>query len=305
MRLWFDKKHLSITAFPKIELPKFTTIVGLNGSGKTHLLQAIANGSIPNSISSIDANGMPSPDASQIKLITQTAEKLASPAYRPQDLTDPMEMMEPVARYEETRTGILRPFRQRLEEISDGAIGKCLQTGEDPWILGVIELSARTGIDTAEITQVFNDAEAQLRPSERVSPMLRGGMSNPLMALQYAADIADKLGRSILEVQTEHLRLFNKWGTSEQFSLNLALVFGNYRDAWARNTLLRVHGKSASAYLDDEEFNTQFGMPPWDEINQALQDFALPYEVTVPDCSDRGPVTVSLGSGPIDLLEVA
>jgi ABC-type cobalamin/Fe3+-siderophores transport system ATPase subunit len=46
MRLEFVSPYLSIEAFPSIDLPPFTVISGLNGVGKTHLLQAITQGKI-------------------------------------------------------------------------------------------------------------------------------------------------------------------------------------------------------------------------------------------------------------------
>jgi hypothetical protein len=41
MKLSFASPFLSIQSFPTIDLPPFTLITGVNGAGKTHLLQAI------------------------------------------------------------------------------------------------------------------------------------------------------------------------------------------------------------------------------------------------------------------------
>ena len=41
MKLKFTQPHISITKFNDVELPKFVVLTGVNGSGKTHLLQAI------------------------------------------------------------------------------------------------------------------------------------------------------------------------------------------------------------------------------------------------------------------------
>ncbi len=46
MRLSFLKIHKSIASFPEIELPNFVVLTGVNGAGKSHLLEAIDNGSI-------------------------------------------------------------------------------------------------------------------------------------------------------------------------------------------------------------------------------------------------------------------
>jgi ABC-type uncharacterized transport system ATPase component len=45
MKLEFRKEHKSITTFNPIELESFTILTGFNGSGKSHILESIKNGS--------------------------------------------------------------------------------------------------------------------------------------------------------------------------------------------------------------------------------------------------------------------
>jgi predicted ATPase len=44
--LIYQKDHLSITQFNPIDIPDFTILTGINGAGKSHLLQAIENRSV-------------------------------------------------------------------------------------------------------------------------------------------------------------------------------------------------------------------------------------------------------------------
>ncbi len=295
MQLQFRRQHLSIAAFPPVALPQLAIIVGLNGSGKSHLLQAIANGAIANSVEELNIQKPPMPDHSPIRLIVHgTPQPLFGPYVSDAGQRNPM---EPGAMYEQIRSTILKPFRERLDEISAGAIGGCLVAGEDLWRVGAAELSNRTAIGQAEIEAVFVEAENQLRQPRPV-PQGRGGgvlYPNEPMLFTSAVAVADRLGRAMLEIQSEHLRLFNRWGEADQFSFNLAPVFGNYRDAWSRNKLLGLAGRdAAAASLTDEDFTAQFGPPPWDEINKTLNEFSLPYEVAAPDMADRSQVTVQL-----------
>src|SRR5215218_10340681 len=46
MKLTFQSPHMSIVEFPPTELPSFTLLTGLNGSGKTHFLKSLAGGHI-------------------------------------------------------------------------------------------------------------------------------------------------------------------------------------------------------------------------------------------------------------------
>lgn len=41
MKLIFKEKHLSIDNFINVELPDFTVLTGINGAGKSHLLESI------------------------------------------------------------------------------------------------------------------------------------------------------------------------------------------------------------------------------------------------------------------------
>jgi AAA15 family ATPase/GTPase len=66
MKLTFVKPYLSIESFPECELPKFTVLTGVNGSGKTHLLQAINSGHVKSSV----AARAPGP---QVRLFDWTA----------------------------------------------------------------------------------------------------------------------------------------------------------------------------------------------------------------------------------------
>ena len=46
MLLQYRNNHLSITQFDPVELPTFAVLTGINGSGKSHLLQAIKAGRV-------------------------------------------------------------------------------------------------------------------------------------------------------------------------------------------------------------------------------------------------------------------
>src|SRR5262245_34695985 len=46
MKLNFKSEYLSIRNFSEIELPKFVLVTGVNGTGKSHALEAIHQGRI-------------------------------------------------------------------------------------------------------------------------------------------------------------------------------------------------------------------------------------------------------------------
>ncbi|MCA9196035.1 MAG: hypothetical protein KDA87_00795 [Planctomycetales bacterium] len=50
MKLTFVRPHASINSLNEIDLPKFTLLTGINGSGKTHLLQCILGGHVTTNV---------------------------------------------------------------------------------------------------------------------------------------------------------------------------------------------------------------------------------------------------------------
>src|SRR5688572_6799215 len=53
MKLSFANNHLSIKNFDPVEVPSLTVLTGLNGSGKSHLLEAIFNGAVSSDAATI------------------------------------------------------------------------------------------------------------------------------------------------------------------------------------------------------------------------------------------------------------
>ena len=50
MKLTFVRPHASINSLNEIDLPRFTLLTGINGSGKTHLLQCILDGHVTTNV---------------------------------------------------------------------------------------------------------------------------------------------------------------------------------------------------------------------------------------------------------------
>ncbi|MCA0405310.1 MAG: ATP-binding protein [Proteobacteria bacterium] len=297
MQLEFRRRHLSITAFPSVDLPQLAIIVGLNGSGKSHLLEAIKNGSIRNSVFEIPFNQPFDHNSSPIKLLAQGGQPLSfGDAYvSPGAANHPMQT-DPAAAFEQYRTQSLGPFRVELRDICGGVLDEKFPTYE-LWRGGADNVVEQLGLaDRAdEIRDVFQRAETQL-----MQPRAYQRHPNPAAseATVFAAaqDISTTLGIPILRIEPEHMKLFARWGITDQFSVNLPMIFGSYRDARLKNWMLQkadtVNGTSFS--LSDEEFFGKFGPPPWELLNETLRLFDLPYEVTQPPDFENGRVTVSL-----------
>lgn len=158
MQLSFKQPHLSISAFPDIDLPPFTVIVGLNGSGKSHLLQAIANGCVANSVTIQPTQA--SSSNPNIRLLGQDGSvlQLGQGYDSRQGAGDPAAMM--MGYFEQIRLELLKPQRTALEDAANGKIAEILKAGEDVWRLGAAEVAHRLGeTDAARIAGIFSAAE--------------------------------------------------------------------------------------------------------------------------------------------------
>ena len=289
MHLSFRQRHLSISAFPDIELPPFTVIVGLNGSGKSHLLQAIANGHVANSV--VITRPQPENANAGIKLLGQDGRvfDLGQTYSGSQGGVDPEAVM--TSTFEQARLELLAAHSVALESAANGNLAETLRPGEDAWRLGAEEIARRLGEkDSGRISDIFVAAEQTF-----ITPA-PGNRPKILQLQAYVQRVAAKLGISPLQVTMAQMKLLAPWGSTDQFSINLPLLFGKYRDALVQNRLLQMSEAdlgTASA-MSEEVFIASFGSPPWDQINETLAAFGLPYEVTPPSLFNFDPVTVNL-----------
>lgn len=297
MQLSFNQPHLSISAFPDIELPAFTVIVGLNGSGKSHLLQAIANGSVSNSLVGTTLDPIGGTNQS-IKLLGQDGRALElGHAYSRLTAGDTDALL--MEAFERIRRELLAEPRAALEDAANREISAILQAKEDLWRLGAAEVARRLDLaDADRIVSIFAAAEEAFKtPYDRDPHRMRFHPGiQPAQVQAVILRAAAQFGISPLQVNVTHMKMFAPWGRTDQFSTNLPLLFGKYRDACVQNRLLRMideeHGTESA--MTEEEFINSFGSPPWDEINETLAAFALPYEMSPPSLVDFDPVTVNL-----------
>jgi ABC-type branched-subunit amino acid transport system ATPase component len=294
MKLKFVKRHLSITAFPEIEVPHFTVVLGINGSGKSHLLQAIANGSVSNDVVPFPTEHVaPSPIPNLIKLMTPDQFKINEGQYTSQAANAGM-----FTPFESERNEILAPFLAQLEQQGLGLRKGLLDSREDAWRVGASELIGRGGLPekSVEIKAIFDAAaNALLEHCNAASLPGRGIARVRSSYLPQVARVASKLKTSALKISEDHIRQFMPW-TTDQFQPNLAEVFGKYRDAFVRNRLLRLHDIDSGNQnsLSDEKFVEHFGSPPWDQISKTFSAFGLPYVAVAPDLFSVDPVTFSI-----------
>ncbi|PCE13568.1 hypothetical protein AUC47_07055 [Microbacterium sp. SZ1] len=79
---------------------------------------------------------------------------------------------------------------------------------------------------------------------------------------------------------------------TDAFTRYQAMLTANDFRAWRAS-----QGKAVDAWLTEEQFQSAYGPPPWDLLNEVLVHLALPYEFVAPPMDlDNGPFSVRLRS---------
>lgn len=306
MKLSFKERHLSITSFPDIEIPPLTIILGINGSGKTHLLQAIANGNIANDAVPIEPNrmgGQPHANGGIKLLQSGQATAMDANAYSPAAPNSHPGAAHDGFHFDRMRHAVLQPFFEKLESLTGGRLSQILLAGEDVWRLGPVEVVRRVGDDSLEaaVAAIFAEASEAIPTANKLAaknPVFFSGPGTELLV--ESPRIAAKLGVSVLELTDAQAQQFSRWGNTDQFHPNIAMVFGRYRDAMIRNRLMRMEDedKGVSTALSDDDFVKHFGRPPWIQLTETLAAFGLPYEAIAPNLYDFSVVSFGLAKIP-------
>ncbi len=301
MQLSFSQPHISIKAFPTIEVPPLTVIVGINGSGKSHLLEALQNGQIRNSITTPHDSVTGFPNIVRIAPNIHQANVLPSATYQSHevhghDFSDDKFKQD----FEYLRTLVLQPTKTQIIG-QFGGIATELET-EDFWQHGAEALVERFPNDAANnpisferIQNLFSDAEKRLRqiPPEAYPVSGQGNFEAAQALLRQVWPVAQKLKISPLCVEFGHFRKFGNLGEYDVFNTDIARWFGKYRDRYLKHQLkkLREFKQGDIHDLGDASFTDTFGRAPWETMNETLADFGLPFEFSCPELNAYDPIT--------------
>ncbi|QWK80050.1 AAA family ATPase [Ochrobactrum sp. BTU1] len=293
MELEFYRSYKAIKAFPKVVVPPFCVVIGINGSGKTQLLQAISNGSVRNSIAT-EPRQSHQHTIPHVRYLHSTAlhSSFSVPTNNRQSQNSEVIHFQP---FVEARRARLEPFLSQLEGIVGQPVPELIN-GVSVWETAPSNLAKHYQIGEliGEIEAVFNEAESSLLQKPTIPPTQWRAPSAP-DPLAGAQKLCDRVGLSILTLNQQQTELYQHWGDDDLFSINLADVFHKYRDVQLRNWMLLKADEinATTTGIGQEEFLERFGQAPWDLINQNLRAFSLPYELTSPYLADfkQSPIT--------------
>ena len=272
MNLSFASPYLSIQSLPAVDVPAFTLITGVNGTGKTHLLKAIAEGHVR-------AEVAPSPkdDARFFDWTTlvpnDTGEFQAAAVYSERD-----QILQWAREQRLTQ-------RQAIQDwaLNHNLIGKGWGGTSSLLRLSREELG-RLIADPKEADTAWQQLESIATPA--IDQMKRSSRRNQPM-LAKLNELHERFGYGLLALRVKDFddSLFG-WGQIDVFQQSFAQLFMSYFELQKQNRLRKMdeaEGRTPSMpSVTDEEFLDRYGQEPWVFVNQILAEARLDFEIDYP-----------------------
>ncbi|MDH2049637.1 AAA family ATPase [Achromobacter marplatensis] len=277
MRLLFDRQFKSVTSFDPIELPDFVVITGVNGAGKSHLLEAIENGSI--SVEGIPQNN---PHG------TRPIRRFDSNTLVPQD-TGPFSAAQISQEQSSFWHEISQHREQHINSFKDMLRGFGLPSLEN---MEVKELLAMRPIDfeglgmppekALDVHQSIKNA-ASNADSYITSRFIQNDPVNRTKLISSLSSAAQvplfAMGEEVFFSEFPKL-----WQPVDLFQQSFARLFSAYQRHWSQNKL-RASGSAEGeevSFLTEAQFIEKHGVAPWNFLNEILSIAGLDFRINEP-----------------------
>jgi ABC-type transport system involved in cytochrome c biogenesis ATPase subunit len=275
MKLSFVSPNASITAFETIDLPKFTLITGINGSGKTHLLRCIEKGHVSTDVASANNTDIRFFDASS--MIPNASAQADANATLFQ------------------RTSYLNTFRTSLPNFDQQVIQVALQLGLPAEALTSPRQVARLTVE--ELRAHLGDDSLAQQAHEQISQAMMNASRNAISQSggdqRYFQALEEFVGLPVGAATDEEIdSLPLTLGTVDVFQQSFADLFLSYRHEYQKNCLKSLafnDGHSTTPPLSNEEFEKEHLEAPWKFVNDTLAAANLDFSINHPSMYGTGP----------------
>lgn len=257
MRLQFNHPHLSIDRFEPVDVPDFVVLTGVNGSGKSHLLEAMEK-------RAVSIAGM---ERANIVLFNYETFRLDNEsAFNAHQLTSERESAWTY--HQQQIKNNVQSWRTQLGPAYEPIKTSCGQQNQSFWALG--------GHQLTQYWQNFRNFFSQ--PNIKSNAQAQGIYS-----------LAKRIPYSIDEIEhDEFVRLYKPYAFKNDFLPNqLGKVFWDYYVKYRNNEVNEFenekYGKNYEV-LSEADFIKLHGEKPWDMVNKILRVFdTLQYQITSPE----------------------
>ncbi len=271
----FSSIYKSIVRLDETELPHFVVLTGRNGSGKTHLLEALNQGSVSSSLVT-DHN---------IDVLLYDWNSII-----PKDTG----IFYP-SQYQTNRSNWFTQIRAHQNQVFPGLQQQAIGLGVPAEHCTTIRKIR--SLDVAKLEAIFSDAaKAKTVHYQLIEYIKQHGRNIGNQTQGYSGDENwTKLLPKVLDespdlfFETSESKFFNNkkllWGEVDPFQQAFGRLFSTYRDLIHQNDRLERYppeGKDELKYLDEAAFLESYGEPPWDFVNSILEVCNLDFRVDRP-----------------------
>lgn len=269
MKLTFNSKYLSIDQFNEVDLPDFVVLTGINGSGKSHLLEAIENKSVfINNKKSVKAVLF---DYKSFYLENEVVNNVH------QIITERNNAWNFFQNNWKNQIGV---FRNSLGENYNNLIK--ISTEKDKCFLCLME----DEVTDQTVFQQYDNYRESLK-----SLIDQEGFRNNQQALAVST-IINKLSYSIDEITKEDFDdIFKPYQFKNDFlPRHIGSVMWDYYTKYRSNEVNEFQNEKHDKhlpFLSEEKFIKIHGEKPWEVINKILDNFgSIEYRLPSPEGSD-------------------
>lgn len=277
----------SIAPFDRIELPNLTVIIGLNGAGKTQLLNGIREGAIESPFKKAAVASNLAAENPDIVLLKGEDGNLAGlnpgGASNVHNLLLSSQQPSDYAAFVEDILALQKAERENIENRIKRESGKSFSDLGVSWSRlpflnlnpGLSDQLTRDALNPDLLRKELNEAGRRIvefmelnqikDPSQRIAHSLPD-TGLPEQALEWdRKSVSNRVG----------------WPYTPLFTPNIVNIFRRYRDTRWLNQVQRAADTDdgTNLALTPAEFEAKHGKPPWERVNNALGNFGLPYTV--------------------------
>lgn len=272
-RLSFSSIYKSIKSLPTIDLPSFVVLTGRNGSGKSHLLEALRDGKVKSSLVGNTQTDVILYDWNSI------IPKDTGVFHTHQHLTQ--------------RSNWFNQIRQQQDQLLPNIQQQVMALGvPEEYCSSIYKIRnlSKTKISEFSTDEKVDQIHAQ------VKQILKQHGQNVFSQTQR--HIGDENWKKIIpEVAREKPELFLEtseskffgekkllWGEVDPFQQAFGRLFSTYRDLIHQNDRLQKYPPEDGdlVHLDQAQFIAEHGEPPWDFVNKILDVCELDFRVNSP-----------------------
>jgi ABC-type branched-subunit amino acid transport system ATPase component len=272
MKLIYNSDYLSIKKFEPVHLPSLTVLTGLNGSGKSHLLDAIINDKAR--IEGINRNQIVFFNSSTFYLDSEQSFNQASILAERQSINMMFQG--------ELRTKIEQVKHQKLGDSYEDIL-KIAKDSNKPF-LALSDTDLKPELRSKYNEYKFGVISAFERIKDNHDQNI---ISSARRVLMNFTKCSSTITLSDIE------NLYTPINHKNQFLLaQLGKIFSNYYERLEKNDydafLKKEKGKNVNVF-GDSEFVEKFGGKPWELLNDLITRFSsLDYVVNFPKDFERG-----------------